>query len=93
MTIILRVFLVVGALTYLAVQKQEAGPSTAAPDRKPPVDITALSAAWNSLPTGARDEIVRAGAAEVARRFSTGRPSQDTLASNDRKPAWRGALD
>lgn len=95
MAVILRAFLVVGAMTYFALPKPGSDRGNAARPRMPvasavaTTQTTALTAAWNSLPTDTQDQI----AAEVARRFTAAKPSQDTLGSSDRKPAWRGALE
>ena len=99
MAVILRALLVVGAMTYFALPKPGSDPGTATRPRMPvasavaTTQTSALTAAWNSLPTGTQDQIAREGAAEVARRFTAAKPSQDTLGSSDRKPAWRGALE
>lgn len=108
MSFLLRAALVIGALSYLALQRQE-GASSAPPravtagiapgdamDRLTTGGIGALVNAVNALPPETREEMVRAGADAVARHV-TGqvvppRPSADTLSASDRQPSWRGPV-
>ncbi|KQP31181.1 hypothetical protein ASF49_11455 [Methylobacterium sp. Leaf104] len=89
MSFLIRAGLVIGALSWLALQRQgeslPAGPAAAG----------AAAAAWDALPAEMRDAALREGAAEIGRRagqtLAASAISRDTLSESDRKVPWRGA--
>lgn len=90
MSFLLRAALVIGILSWLALQRQ--GP--ALPDRvQGRVDVAAAALdLWEALPEEARADVLHEGGAEVIQRFAGSAPSsRDTLSDSDRKPPWRGA--
>lgn len=91
MSFLLRAGLVIGVLSFLAVQRQGAttrhDPLASLPERA----ATTLPSAWNALPPEARQRIAREGTAEIARRLAAMPRSEDTLGETDRRPEWRGA--
>lgn len=91
MSFLLRVGLVVGALSFLAVEKQgetaRLDPLASLPDRA----AKALPSAWNALPPEARQRVAKEASAEIARRLAATPRSEDTLGETDRRPEWRGA--
>ncbi|KQO71100.1 MULTISPECIES: hypothetical protein [unclassified Methylobacterium] len=86
MSFLIRAGLVIGVLSWLALQRQgERAPA-------PPAVADAAAAAWDALPAPLRDAALREGAAEIGRRAFTASPvSRDTLSDSDRKVPWRGA--
>ena len=107
MSFLLRAALVIGALSYLALQRQggadpvrphAAGTGIASGDvmdRLTTGGIGALVEAVNALPPEAREDMARAGANALVRhvggREHPPQPSADTLSASDRQPPWRGA--
>ena len=104
MTFLLRAALVIGALSYCALQRTGADP--AADTRKltgaaAANDRNAVPAALDAIPAETRDRAVRAVLArglmaELSRRAGVDEPepaSNDTLEASDRQPAWRGPSD
>ncbi|KQQ30934.1 hypothetical protein ASF53_17480 [Methylobacterium sp. Leaf123] len=107
MSFLLRAALVIGALSYLALQRQ-GGPDPARPhvagagiatgnvmDHLTTGGIGALVEAVNALPPEAREDMARTGAnaliRQVGGRIAPPPPSADTLSASDRQPPWRGA--
>lgn len=107
MSFLLRAALVIGALSYLALQRQ-GGADPSRPhangtgiasgdvmDRLTTGGIGALVEAVNALPPEAREDMARAGANALVRhvggREHPTQPSADTLSASDRQPPWRGA--
>jgi len=94
MSFLLRAALVIGALSWMALQRQ----GSATPDL-PQVDKAALEAtalaAWEAIPEPARTAALHEGGAEIARRagsaLATAPVSRDTLLESDRTLPWRGA--
>lgn len=103
MSFLLRAALVIGALSYLAVLRQDGR----APDRAQPLPAGGIAleamehlttggigALVDHLPPEARTRMTRAGTEALARHLSgqgpTPRPSADTLSESDRRPNWRG---
>lgn len=86
MSFLLRATLVIGVLSWLALQRQGADvPGLAtAPSAK------AALAAWDALPAPAREAASREAGAEIVRRMRGAPTSADTLDDSDRKPTWRG---
>ena len=93
MSFLIRAGLVIGVLSWLALQRQgERAPA-------PPAVAEAAAAARDALPAPVRDAALREGAAEIGRRagqtlaaLPASRPaSRDTLSDSDRKVPWRGA--
>jgi hypothetical protein len=93
MSFLIRAGLVIGVLSWLALQRQ------GEPAPTPPAVADAAAEAWEALPAPMRDAALREGAAEIGRRagqalaaLPSGRPaSRDTLLDSDRKVPWRGA--
>lgn len=99
MLFVLRVVLVVGALSYFALMRGGADPAAEA--RKLvtlPSPAAVLPVATAALPAETRDKalrdvLARGLMAELSRRAGEpepATPSQDTLKEDDRMPAWRG---
>jgi hypothetical protein len=99
MLFLLRVILVVGALSYLALMRNGADPAAEA--RRIAVQATPraiVPAALAAVPPEtrervARDVLARGLMAELSRRAGEPEPapaSRDTLTEGDRDPAWRG---
>ncbi|NEU11838.1 hypothetical protein G3T14_06800 [Methylobacterium sp. BTF04] len=95
MFFILRAGLVIGALSYLAINRDSPGPpgsllaSVVIP--RPEAALPSLAAAWDTLPAATRERLMRDGAAEIGRRVAGALvTSRDTLAEADRQPVWRG---
>lgn len=99
MSFLIRAFLVIAVLSWMASQRQGEGVREAATIASPPlVDNLALTAAaiaaWDNLPDGMREATLRDGSSEIGRRIfgpATAAPSRDTLSESDRKFPWRGA--
>ncbi|MCJ2032692.1 hypothetical protein [Methylobacterium sp. J-068] len=94
MSFLIRAALVIGALSWLALQRQDAlGPEPAASRNHSALAEAAL-AAWETVPDPARETMLREGGAEIVRRMvaavQAGTPSRDTLLESDRKLPWRG---
>lgn len=86
MSFIIRAALVIGALSYLAIGREQPG---IAPART--IAVPTLADAWEALPAAARERVVQDGTAEIGRRIAgAAMASRDTLAEADRQPAWRG---
>ncbi|MGU3359914.1 hypothetical protein ACLBWX_06215 [Methylobacterium sp. M6A4_1b] len=89
MSFLIRAGLVIGALSWLALQRQG---ETLTPG---PAGAGAAAAAWDALPAAMRDAALREGAAEIGRRAGQAvapvSVSRDTLTESDRKVPWRGA--
>lgn len=99
MLFVLRVVLVVGALTYFALMRGGADPVVEARKLTAlPSPAAIVPAAAAALPTETREKVVRdvlarGLMAELARRAAEpdpSAPSHDTLSEADRTPAWRG---
>ncbi|GJD72423.1 hypothetical protein [Methylobacterium goesingense] len=90
MSFFLRAALVIGFLSWLALQRQGPAAPALVPDRAE-VAAAALDL-WEALPEEARADVLHGGGAEVIRRVAGPPPSsRDTLSDSDRKPPWRGA--
>lgn len=86
MSFIIRATLVIGTLSYLAVNRD---PPTGATVRG--IAVPTVDGLWNALPGATREQLLQDGTAEIARRITEpAPPSRDTLAEADRQPAWRG---
>lgn len=98
MLFVLRVVLVVGALTYFALMRGGADPVVEARKLTALPSPAAILPAAAALPTETREKVVRdvlarGLMAELARRAAEpdpSAPSRDTLSEADRNPAWRG---
>lgn len=93
MSFILRAVLVIGVLSYFAVQQRRTGmpePIAVAAPLGAGVANVDLTGALSELPAELRDQAARAASAEVARWLGLARTSQDTLSDSDRRPSWRG---
>lgn len=99
MLFLLRVILVVGALSYVALMRSGADPAAEAGKVAAAVTPKAVvPAALAAVPAEARDRVVRdvfarGLMAELSRRAGEPEPppaSRDTLLDGDRDPAWRG---
>lgn len=101
MLFLLRIMLVVGGLSYLALMRGGADPATearqiatAAPRAALPVVTAGLAAVPpETRERVARDVLARGLLAELTRRAGEPDPvpaSRDTLLAGDREPAWRG---
>lgn len=91
MSFILRAALVIGALSYFALQRDgrvpQAGDLKVIAERQA-AQITTLA---GTLPTEMRVAATQAVTAEVLKRLSTDTASRDTLLAVDRRPDWRGS--
>ena len=87
MSFLLRAALVIAGLSWLALQRQ--GTTIIPPDARPTL-AEAAAKGWDTLPAPAREAALRAGGLEIARRAASAPASEDTLAEDDRTPAWRG---
>lgn len=86
MSFIIRATLVIGTLSYLALNRDPPAGATAQAITAPTV-----AGLWNALPGETRAQLLQDGAAEIARSIvEPASPSRDTLAEADRQPAWRG---
>lgn len=86
MSFVIRAALVIGVLSYLAMNRDQPGLAPRAE-----VAVPSLADAWEAMPASARERLVREGTAEVGRRMAAvGLVSRDTLADSDRQPPWRG---
>lgn len=87
MSFLIRAGLVIGVLSWLALQRSAEMGRPIAPD-----PTLAAAAVWGALPDALRETALREGAAEIARVAASPLPaSRDTLAEIDRKVPWRGA--
>ena len=86
MSFLLRAALVIGVLSWLALQRQGKALPGAAIVR----GAETAFAAWDALPAPVREAASREAGAEVVRRVRGAPASADTLDDGDRKPAWRG---
>lgn len=95
MSFLFRAALVIGALSWMALQRQGAATPNLVPSLDRPALAQATLAAWETLPDAAREALLREGGAEIARRagglVATAPVSRDTLMESDRKLPWRGA--
>lgn len=100
MLFVLRVVLVVGVLSYLALLRDGADPAAEArklatlPSHEAVVPALATMVPAETRERVARDVLAKGLIAELSRR-AAGEPdeakaSQDTLSETDRNPAWRG---
>jgi hypothetical protein len=97
MLFLLRVVLVVGVLSYLALVRNGADPGAEA-QRLARAVPAAAPAALTAVPPDTRERLVkdvlaRGLMAELSRRAAEPEPpppSGDTLMDTDRDPAWRG---
>lgn len=97
MLFLLRVVLVVGALSYLALLRTGSDPAAEA-RRIAGAAPAAVPAALAAVPAETRERVVkdvlaRGLMAELSRRAGEPEPppaSRDTLVEADRDPAWRG---
>ncbi len=97
MLFLLRVVLVVGALSYLALVRNGADPGAEA-QRLVRAAPAAAPAALAAVPAETRERLVkdvlaRGLMAELSRRAGEPEPpppSRDTLMDTDRDPSWRG---
>lgn len=98
MLFVLRVVLVVGALSYLALLRGGADPAEEARKLATlPSGKAAASSVSALVPAETRERVVRdvlakGLIAELSRRAGAEEPSasRDTLSDDDRSPAWRG---
>ena len=86
MSFLLRAVLMIGVLSYFAL-RQEAPARVETSTKREAADLTAALA---GLPAEMRVKATRAAEAEIVRRLSEVRASQDTLSASDRRPSWRG---
>ncbi|GJE53871.1 MULTISPECIES: hypothetical protein [Methylobacterium] len=91
MSFILRAALVIGALSYFALQRD--GGARPTEDLKAMAERQGaqLSALAGSLPAEMRAAATEAVTAEVLKRLSSETASRDTLLAVDRRPDWRGS--
>jgi hypothetical protein len=99
MLFLLRVVLVVGALSYLAMMRNgadpvaEVGKLVALPSAKAVVPAVAAAVPPETREKVVRDVLARGLMAELSRRAGVAEDapaSRDTLSEADRNPAWRG---
>lgn len=90
MSFLFRAVLVIGVLSYFAMQRQDTVVKTDQAGTLAERAAATLPAAWNGLPTDARQRVAREGASEITRRLSVMARSEDTLGATDRRPDWRG---
>lgn len=90
MSFLLRAALIIGVLSFLAMQREGAGPRLEQLATLPDHAAATLPAAWKALPPEARQRVVKEGTSEIARRVVAMPRSQDTLGETDRRPEWRG---
>lgn len=99
MLFVLRVVLVVGALSYLALLRQGADPEAEARKLTALPSAKVVAPAVNALVPAetrervAKDVLAKGLIAELSRRASAPEESpvsRDTLNETDRSPAWRG---
>ncbi|MCE4226879.1 hypothetical protein HCU64_24365 [Methylobacterium sp. C25] len=91
MSFLFRAALVIGGLSYFAMQRDGNAPPVAdlkAAAERQGEQLTALAGA---LPEGMRDVAAQAATAELMKRLSTQTASRDTLLAVDRRPEWRGS--
>lgn len=89
MSFLLRATLVIGVLSYCAAHRDRPVVFSLQGDGSAG---TALAAAWEALPSDAKERVAREGTAEIVRRMAGSTPvSRDTLGDDDRRPSWRGA--
>lgn len=91
MSFILRAALVIGTLSYFALQRDGSVPSlrelsTTADRHRAEIAVLA-----NAVPTEMRAAAAQAVTVEVLRKLSADMPSRDTLLAVDRRPDWRGS--
>ncbi|WP_019903043.1 hypothetical protein [Methylobacterium sp. 77] len=89
MSFLIRASLVIGALSYLAAQRDD--PASMARLQAPSMQ-QAVSAAWGTLPLETREKAASEGVDTLVRQVtgSVAVASRDTLAETDRRPAWHG---
>jgi uncharacterized protein YeaO (DUF488 family) len=90
MSFLLRAALVIGGLSYCAMQREGAVSPTGELRAVAERQAAQLTAFAGSLPAEMRDAAAQAATAELMKRLSTQTASHDTLVAADRRPAWRG---
>ena len=93
MSFLFRAALVIGLLSFFAMQRQGATPNAPALATLSDRAVSTLPAAVSALPAETRQRIAKEATSEIARRLVAMPRSEDTLGETDRRPEWRGVTD